>query len=150
MKEVDRVYISLPMKGHEDTVKERYDKAREYLKKIYNKYYPDVELEIVAPGNIDDFTEDGYMGNERKSWEWYIGEDTKILLTCNGIYMTDGWKNSKGCKVELAIASQHCKKLFGLKDKDGNEVIYDSKLFYDIESSNTLEMGIYEQNSMEK
>lgn len=119
----DRVYISLPMGGHEDTVKERYDKACETLKKIYNDNFPNVKLEIVAPGNIDDFTEDGYIGEERKPWEYYIGEDVKILLTCNGIYMTEGWKTSKGCKVELAVASQHVSKIFGLK-KYNDEVAY--------------------------
>lgn len=119
----DRIYISLPMGGYEDTVRERYDKACKTLKRIYKVNFPNIDLEIVSPGNIDSFTEDGYIGEERKPWEYYIGEDVKILLTCNGIYMTEGWKTSKGCKVELAVASQHVSKIFGLKKKD-DEVVY--------------------------
>lgn len=119
----DRIYISLPMGGHEDTVRERYDNACKTLKIIYKVNFPNTNLEIVSPGNIDSFTEDGYIGEERKPWEHYIGEDVKILLTCNGIYMTEGWKTSKGCKVELAVASQHVSKIFGLKKND-LEVVY--------------------------
>lgn len=147
MKEVDKVYISLPMTGYEDTVKERYEKACNHLKSIYDKYYPGVKLEIVAPGNIDDFTEEGYIGENRNNWEWFIGEDVKVLLSCNAIYMTDGWKKSKGCRIELAVASQHCKKIFGLQN-NGIEIVYDSKFNHGEEFANGLETGIYNQNSI--
>lgn len=141
----DRIYISLPMGGHEDTVRERYDKACKTLKRIYKVNFPYINLEIVSPGNIDGFTEDGYIEEERKPWEYYIGEDVKILLTCNGIYMTEGWKTSKGCKVELAVASQHVSKIFGLKKND-LEVVYIKDEF---EEHPDLEKSISNQNQIE-
>lgn len=101
-----KIYISLPIGGFEKTVRSRYENA----KSIILKHMPDAI--ISGPLNIEDFDDDGYhcpsenlneIGRDHP-WEWYIGEDIKELLTCDAIYMTRGWKYSRGCKVEYAVA----------------------------------------------
>lgn len=38
------------------------------------------------------------------SYEEYLKEDIRMLLDCDGIYFLEGSEDSKGCKVEAAIA----------------------------------------------
>lgn len=41
---------------------------------------------------------------EGKSWKEYMLEDIAILWDCDAIYMLCNWKDSKGAKIERAIA----------------------------------------------
>jgi hypothetical protein len=43
----------------------------------------------------------------QKDWTWedYMREDLKHLLTCSYIYMLRGWVDSHGAKVELDLAN---------------------------------------------
>lgn len=94
-----KIYISLPMAGHEKTVKERYDKAVEEIR----KKHPDAL--IYGPTNIRDFNENGLSPYARvHSWSWHLGEDIKDLLECNYIYLCKGHNDSKGCNVEYNVA----------------------------------------------
>lgn len=43
---------------------------------------------------------------ETSSWEQHMGKDIELLLGCNSIYLLDNWINSKGAKIELAVAMQ--------------------------------------------
>lgn len=38
------------------------------------------------------------------SWEEYMRVDIKELVDCHAIYLLDDWRESKGAKVELALA----------------------------------------------
>lgn len=41
---------------------------------------------------------------EGKSWKEYMLEDIAILWDCDAIYMLRNWEDSKGAKIERAIA----------------------------------------------
>ena len=43
---------------------------------------------------------------KRKEYKWYIDEGLKQLMTCDGIYMIDGWERSTGAKLERAYAEE--------------------------------------------
>lgn len=45
-------------------------------------------------------------GNEQKNrpYEFYMKNDLKALLDCDGIYMLIGWGRSRGAKLEHKIA----------------------------------------------
>lgn len=94
------IYISLPMGGHEDTVRKRYDDAVSELKEIYSK----IPIEITGPCNMDNFDHNGIITPRDHDWAWYMGEDAKDLLRSDIIFLTKGWQNSKGCVVEKAMA----------------------------------------------
>lgn len=95
-----KVYISLPMAGHQKTVRDRYESAK---LEVLSKY--GIETQVFGPTNISDFSENGLDPNAPvHSWAWHLGEDIKDLLECDVIYLCQGWSWSKGCRTELAVA----------------------------------------------
>ena len=95
-----KVYISLPIGGHEKTVRARYEEA----KKMILSEYPDAI--ICGPVNIDEFNENGLSTPREHDWAWYMGEDMKELFRCTHIFMCQGYMNSRGCRSELAVAKE--------------------------------------------
>ena len=81
-----KIYVSLPMAYHQKSVRKRYDKAVEEIR----KEYPDAL--IYGPTNIDDFDENGLDPNApTHPWSWHLGEDIKDLLECDYIYLCKGY-----------------------------------------------------------
>ena len=52
---------------------------------------------VVNPLNIKPF-----LGI--KTWHGYMINDIRALLKCDSIYMMDNWNDSRGAKIEFAIA----------------------------------------------
>lgn len=50
--------------------------------------------------------------DENKSWNDYMIDDIKLLFDCDGIYMIDNWKESKGARIEHNIAIETGKVIF--------------------------------------
>lgn len=42
---------------------------------------------------------------DEEHWRVHMRADIKMLLECDAIYMMPGWELSKGCKLELDVAS---------------------------------------------
>lgn len=53
-----------------------------------------------------------------KTWQNYMKEDLSALLYCDAVYMLDGWKDSKGARLEHGVAAEL-----------GLEVFYESNFF---------------------
>ena len=105
-----KIYISLPIAFQEDTVYERNDAAKEYLKKKYKKY------EWVSPidsNHIDDEALGNHLAIERTAF--YMGRDIEQVILCDAILMCPGWENSKGCKVEKYVAETYGKEVLYMK-----------------------------------
>lgn len=99
-----KVYISLPMGGKENTVRQRYDDAVAELKTLCgSRLWP---LEIHGPVNIECFTDKGLSVPCDHDWAWYMGRDLEELLRCDTIFMTEGYLLSPGCRTELAVARE--------------------------------------------
>lgn len=96
-----KVYISLPMSGHEHTVWDRWVAAKENVNNLFSN-----NVTITGPSNIDEFDSDGEKIPHDRDWCYYMARDVEDLLRSDAIYLTKGWKNSKGCRVEYAIASE--------------------------------------------
>lgn len=95
-----KVYISLPMAGHQKTVRDRYEAAKLQVLSMYG-----LDTQVFGPTNIHDFSDEGLDPNAPKHpWSWHLGEDIKDLLECDVIYLCQGWSWSKGCRTELAVA----------------------------------------------
>jgi len=108
-----KIYISLPMAGAQKTVKKRYNRAVDEVRKLW----PDCT--IYGPTNIADFSDIGLDPNAPvHSWSWHLGEDIKDLLECDAIYLTRGWSNSKGCRTELAVSKSNLIEVFKSDDAD--------------------------------
>ena len=90
------IYISLPIRGHEDTYEQRLDEAIEYVKKMY----PDVY--IITPKEIAERLED-YQPMKPKYKE-YLLADIEAIAHCDAIFMCRGWSDSNGCYAEWSFA----------------------------------------------
>lgn len=103
-----RLYVSLPIAIDEKTVAQRWRKSMEDISgnELLSKY------EICGPINIMDFGDNGIEKEREHDYAWYMGEDIKILLNCEAIYMSTGWANSLGCTCELQVAKTYDIEVF--------------------------------------
>lgn len=93
-----KIYISLPITGHDiKKVEEMCNAAKE---KIKSKGH-----EPVSPLDLCN-------GDYSKPYSYYIGVDMQAILECDAVLFLDGYKNSKGCTLELAAAQIYGKKRF--------------------------------------
>lgn len=100
------------MSGQEDTIWERYTKAEVELKQKFGD-----NIEIKGPYNIQDFKEPDTFEYDR-DWCYYMAKDVEDLLRSDSIYLTKGWSNSKGCKVEKAISVEMGKEIIYAEDSE--------------------------------
>lgn len=83
------IYISGKISGVDPKLSEQnFSRAEEKLKKLGFK--------VVNPMTLEH--------NHDKSWESFMREDIKALMSCDAIYMLNGWKESRGACVELYLA----------------------------------------------
>ena len=40
------------------------------------------------------------------AWEWQMGSCLMMLMRCEAIYMQNDWKDSKGARIEHAVAKE--------------------------------------------
>lgn len=99
-------YISLPINGHEDTVFERSDNAKELISKLGWESISPIDNNGITKQNID-----GH--NSKKMTGYYMGRDIDILISeCDSILLCEGWENSKGCRVEKFVAETYGLEIF--------------------------------------
>ena len=95
------IYISGPITGTTD-YEERFNKAADALRKM--------DMRPVNPVEIGKMVQRRFPDREI-TFEEYMTEDLKALITCDGIMMLPGWKDSKGAVVEHYVAKA-CGKTF--------------------------------------
>lgn len=99
------VYISGAISGKPDRNRAAFDEAVQRVKescadadylRVVNPVLlgEKLELDFIEMGRTDKPTE-----NE------YLRKDMKELLSCNAMFMIDGWQGSKGANKELKLAS---------------------------------------------
>lgn len=92
-----RIYISIPISGQ--PIGRQRIKALEVAEQIRA-----IGHEPVNPFNT---TEPQGDLSDKERYAYYMGEDVKLLLTCDAIFMCGGWENSAGCQAELSIAETY-------------------------------------------
>lgn len=97
-----KIYISIPISG--------YDLATQQVKAA------EIAERIKAlghePVNPFDTPAAPWHLSEKEQYAYYMGEDIKRLLTCDGVYFHPNWHKSKGCNVEFTIAMAYKLKIF--------------------------------------
>ena len=84
-----KVYISLPITGHDiEEVEARCIFAKSVLKR--KGHTP------VSPLDVSD--------NPDASYAEHMGRDISALLECDAVVFLEGWRESKGCRLEHAAA----------------------------------------------
>lgn len=92
-----KIFISLPFTGKEDTLFERLNDAKQWVKDNYPT------AEIITQSNID------IIASEQKSvadeqFPFYMGQDIQYILESDAILMCEGWESSRGCQLEYRAA----------------------------------------------
>lgn len=81
--------------------------------KITGLHLPQAELKFAQA--YDQLLHHGYdpvnpmtlhSSNTALEWEQYIARDIEALLKCQAIYMLPDWKESKGARIEYAVARE--------------------------------------------
>lgn len=104
-----KVYISLPITGQENTVMGRCLKAKQQIEWLFatadntRGYVP----EIVTPLDADKIGTPKH--DNSKPLSYWIGEDIKLLMDCDAIYLCEGYAKSRGCQLEYKCASLYQK-----------------------------------------
>lgn len=87
-----KIYLSLPISGHDI---EKRKKVAEHLKKNIEGAHP--HTQVITPFEI--------CTEEDKPYSYYMGRCIEVLIDCDTIFLAPGWRNSKGCNAEYAVAN---------------------------------------------
>lgn len=92
-KKKERIYISGPISGHDiNERRKKFSMTAGYLEMVR-------DCEVVNPVAVaDEHPED-------ETTHQHMRRDIELLMTCDLIYMMEGWTHSKGCMVELMVAT---------------------------------------------
>lgn len=101
-----KIYISLPIAYHEDTVYDRNNLAKEYVKNNYPEYS---YYSPIDENHIDNEALGNHLELEKTAY--YMGKDIEAVILSDAILMCPGWENSKGCKCEKYVAKIYNKKI---------------------------------------
>lgn len=90
MRKKKRVYISGPISGYDlNERREEFSSVKDLL--IIMDYEPVNPMENGLPADA--------------TTHQHMRRDIELLMTCDMIYMMKGWTHSKGCMVELEVAT---------------------------------------------
>ena len=79
--------------------KENYNlEAFDYAEQKIKEKYPDAEVYNACRRGLEEL-------GEGKTWDEYLRHDIRVISTCTHIALLHGWKFSKGCKLEVIIAT---------------------------------------------
>ena len=105
-----KTYISLPITGHESTAMKRCMEAKERLEKIFKGADTQgYELEVVFPKGVDKIGTPEQ--DNTKPLGYWLGEDIKLLMESDAVYVCDGYIDSNGCQLEIQCADIYEKTL---------------------------------------
>ena len=85
-----KIYISGRITGYEKEAEKQFNEAeKEFIARGF---------EVVNPMKL--------KHNHDKTWEEYMREDIKALMTCDCILMLKRWEFSKGALIEFNLATK--------------------------------------------
>ena len=97
-----RTYIAGPMRGYENSNFDMFDKAEDFLRN--QGHIP------ISPAEMDRFYEgwgkyppEDFVATKEDE-KRFITRDLEVILTCTGICLLPGWEQSKGARLENALA----------------------------------------------
>lgn len=101
-----RIYLSLPITGHEDT----YESRLQELVKVADGFarYKKLDCddfggyEIITPKDVAYCVEDRI---ENPKYTDYILACLEAIVDCDMVILGDGWLDSKGCRIEFSFAT---------------------------------------------
>lgn len=103
-----KIYISIPISGLD--VQKQANYAARIANELISKGH-EVENPFSVPAAPS------HLIDEKEIYAYYMGEDIKLLLTCDAIFLCDGWEKSRGCNIERKVAFQMGMKAYKSMDE---------------------------------
>jgi|LakMenEpi03Aug12_release.lakeMendotaPanAssembly.Ray.scaffolds.fasta_scaffold558115_2 hypothetical protein len=92
-----KIYISGKISGlTTEEALNNFERAEKYLHENQNSLDSVYVNELVNPMKLEH--------NHDKTWVEFMKEDISALLTCDAIYLLKNWGDSRGARIERAIA----------------------------------------------
>lgn len=127
------IYISLPITGRkQETVRKHAERLRQLVESWGGSY--------VLPTEIPEIREAIGRGEDQEDPQAFyalcMGHCVRRLLGCSAILLAKGWRKSRGCRAEAALAVIYGKVIFVERGKNARlagpytivESIYQDKL----------------------
>ena len=94
-----KIYISLPISGHEDTYEQRLDAVVKYVKEKHPEY-----KQIITPKEVAEMVNAKWWKKDKPGYKDYLTADIIAINGCDAIFMCRDWCYSGGCTAEWAFA----------------------------------------------
>lgn len=91
-----RLYVSGPMTGLPEHGFPAFHAAAAKLRELGHEVIDPAEETLAEYGTLDDAA--------KIPWEVHLRRDIALLMTCDVIVMIDGWRDSKGARLERKVA----------------------------------------------
>lgn len=104
-----RIYLSGPVSGHENYVKE-FNKAEAEVRALYK------DVEIINPANLR------FVMPQKATWNECMKVCLDLLNMADMIYMIPGWKDSPGACMEYGYARAKDMIIVSAKGEYRNEM----------------------------
>ena len=120
-----KVMISQPMKGRTE---EQIKKERKRIVDKFNKMH----IEVINTLFTEEAPEDYNMA------VYYLAKSIDAMRNIDALYMCDGWREARGCRIEHQVAKE-----YGIKILDSDFI--EEKQVYHIENKGWEELSDYEK-----
>lgn len=109
-----RIYLSLPITGHEETAPQIAEEVKQNLLKVFHK-----EVEVVTPFDV-------CPPDEKLDYAACMGRDIEELLRCDAVcvLLNEYTWESNGVSLEWAAARLYEKKVYAVAYKAGQWRVY--------------------------
>ena len=108
-----RIYISLPISGHD--LEEREKKAAQMKDQVMQAVKTNKLAYISKNGKVVSLTENNTVvitpfeivpDATGMTYEQVMAKDLEVLMTCDIVVFARHWQYSKGCRIEFAVARE--------------------------------------------
>lgn len=123
-----KVMISQPMKGRTE------EQIKEERKRIVDKFNK-MHIEVINTIFTEEAPEDYNMA------VYYLGKSISAMKDIDALYMCDGWREARGCRIEHQVAKE-----YGIKILD-SDFIEDKQVCH-VENKSWEELSDYEKELM--
>lgn len=97
-----KIFVSVGIGGRADSdINEDLRRANDNIRNYCNEYYK------IDPKNIEIINTYNCEAPADASSLWYLGESIKKLGECSICYFVKGWKNHKGCAIEMEVCKSY-------------------------------------------
>ena len=123
-----KVMISQPMNGRPE---EEIEAERERIVDKFNKMH----IEVVSTLFTDKAPEDCNAA------VYYLGKSISAMKDIDALYMCDGWREARGCRIEYQVAKE-----YGIKILESD--FLEDKQVCHVENKSWKELSNYEKESI--